>query len=227
VIMEHNVCEFCDKTFKRQSTFIHHICEYKRRYLEKDLVTNRIGFICWLNFYKKYTAIKKDLSYLDFIKNPYYTSFIKFGKYSVDIQNINSERYCDWLLKNQIKIDSWTKDQNYNKFLSEYLRDEDPFDALKRSIETTISIGLEDNIHSKDVLKYSNKNKLCYQIAKGKISPWILYQSDSGKKFMESLDETQVKMIYDYVNPELWAIKFSKNTDIVKQVQEILKLGGY
>jgi hypothetical protein len=222
-----NVCEFCNKTFKRESSFISHLCEYKRRYVERDFNTNRIGYISWLNFYKKHTATKKELTYFDFIKSPYYLSFVKFGKYCVDISSINIERYSDWLLKNQIKIDDWTKDQIYNKFLVEYLRDEDPFDGLKRSIETTVTIATKDNILSKDVLRYSNKNVICYQIVKGKISPWLLYQSASGKEFMNSLDETQVKMIYDYVNPELWAIKFSKNQDIVKQVKDILKLGGY
>jgi hypothetical protein len=55
----------------------------------------------------------------------------------------------------------------------------------------------------------------------------MLYHSESGAKFLESLDETQVRMVLDYINPELWAIKFIKNSDFVKSIKDILKQGGY
>ena len=55
----------------------------------------------------------------------------------------------------------------------------------------------------------------------------MLYQSDSGTKFLDGLDETQVKMIIDYINPELWAIKFIRDIKIVPQVKELLVAVGY
>jgi hypothetical protein len=143
----------------------------------------------------------------------------------LSINAINIPRYVDWLLKNQIKIDTWNTDSVYNKFLIDYLRDEDPLDAVKRSIETTID--LADTILHKDVLRYGNKNKICYAITTGKISPWLLFLSDSGVKFVESLDETQIKLVIDYIDPEKWAIKFKRNTDATRQVKELLAEAGY
>jgi hypothetical protein len=55
----------------------------------------------------------------------------------------------------------------------------------------------------------------------------MLYQSASGTKFLDELDETQVKMIIDYINPELWAIKFIRDIKIVPQVKELLVAAGY
>ena len=55
----------------------------------------------------------------------------------------------------------------------------------------------------------------------------MLYHSNSGLKFLDNLDETQVKMIIDYINPEQWAIKFKRNIDSVKIVKELLGIGGY
>jgi hypothetical protein len=107
------------------------------------------------------------------------------------------------------------------------LKDEDPLDAIARSIETTIDLARQDAIVTKDIFRYGNKNRICYNITKGKISPWMLYQSDSGVKFLSDLDETQVKMVLDYIQPEQWAIKFKKNTDIIKEVKELLNVSGY
>jgi len=206
---------------------IKHLCENKRRWQDKDQPGNRIGFQSWLNFYTKNTGTKKKKTYTDFTKSAYYIAFVKFGHYCVDLKCINVTRYADWLLKNQIKIDSWCSDKNYTSFLIEYLRTEDHMDAIARSIETTIELSKDAGIATKDCLRYANKNRIAYAITTGKISPWMLYQSESGVKFLEELDESQQKMIIDYINPEQWAIKFRRNTELVTQAKELLKQAGY
>lgn len=220
-------CEFCNRAFMRETTLVSHICEYKHRWMEKDRQGNRIGFQAWLQFYTKTTMNKKHSTYEEFIKSPYYTAFVKFGNYCAAISAVNIPRFLDWLLKNQIKIDTWTSDSIYTKYLIEYLREEDPYDAIHRSIETTIRLVREENILPKDCLRYISPNKICHTITTGKISPWLLYQSASGVKFLGELDETQVKMINDYINPELWAIKFMRDAKIVPEIKELLSLGGY
>lgn len=223
----HYGCEFCGRTFARESTIIKHICEYKHRWLEKDRAGNRIGFQTWLQFYIKTSTSKKKRTYEEFIKSAYYTAFVKFGNYCVDINALNISRFTDWLLKNQIKIDTWCTDSTYTKYLIEYLRIEDPLDAIARSVETTITLAESAGIVSKDVLRYGNANRICLNITTGKISPWLLYHSDSGKKFLENLSEPQVAIVIDYINPELWKIKFNREPENVKQVKEILNLAGY
>ncbi len=220
-------CEFCNRSFQRETTMIKHLCENKRRWQDKDQPGNRIGFQSWLNFYTKNTGTKKKKTYTDFTKSAYYIAFVKFGHYCVDLKCINVTRYADWLLKNQIKIDSWCSDKNYTSFLIEYLRTEDHMDAIARSIETTIDLSKDAGIATKDCLRYANKNRIAYAITTGKISPWMLYQSESGVRFLEELDESQQKMIIDYINPEQWAIKFRRNTELVTQAKELLNAAGY
>lgn len=220
-------CDFCGRTFLRENTIAKHLCEYKQRWMNKDMQGNRIGFQAWLQFYKKNSASKKQKTYEEFIKSAYYTAFVKFGTYCSDANVLNVSRFVDWLLKNQVKIDVWNTDTNYTKFLVEYLREEDPLDAVARSIETTQKLAEVEKIHTKDILRYANRNRICYAITTGKISPWMLYQSESGTKMLDELDGTQVKMVIDYINPELWAIKFKRNPDMVREVKELLSVAGY
>jgi hypothetical protein len=195
--------------------------------MDKDKQGNRLGFQSWIEFYKKNSASKKQKTYEEFIRSAYYIAFVKFGSYCVDVNVLNVSRYIDWLLKNQIKIDSWCQDTNYTKFLIEYLRIEDPLDAVARSIETTINMAEVDRILSKDYLRYGNSNKICYAITTGKLSPWILYHSASGKEFLDKLDESQIKMVIDYLNPELWAIKFKREPEKVDEIKSLLTMAGY
>lgn len=220
-------CEFCNRAFRREETIFRHLCESKRRWQDKDLPGNRIGFQSWVRFYAKNTATKKPKTYLDFTKSAYYLAFVRFGHYCVNIKCLNVNRYADWLLKNDIKIDNWTSDNSYTKFIIDHLKTEDPLDAIARSIETTIELAKDERIQSKDYLRYGNRNKICHQITTGRISPWMLYHTESGITMVESLDETQQKMILEYINPEQWAIKFRRDADIVVQVKELLAEAGY
>ena len=220
-------CEFCKREFARESTVLKHICEYKHRWIERDKQGNRIGFQAWLQFYKKNSASKKNKTYEEFIKSAYYTAFVKFGSYCVNISAINISRFADWLLKNQIKIDGWCSDTVYTKYLIEYLRHEDPLDAIHRSVETTIELASTEGIQPHHLLLYGNTNKICYAITTGKISPWMLYHSESGVRFLETLNPDHAKMVMDYINPEQWALKFHRESENVRTVKEILKAGGY
>jgi len=222
-----HVCEFCGKEFARETSIIVHMCETKRRYQQRDLKGNIIGYNTWLEFYKKNTAGKKQRQYMDFIKSAYYSAFVKFGHYCIDAHVINVGRYANYLIKNKISIDRWAKDKSYTDFIISYLKEEDPLDAIARSIETTIDLAKQDGIQTKDIFRYGNKNRICYNITKGKISPWMLYQSESGTEFLSNLDETQIKMIVDYIQPEQWAIRFKRHSDMLKEVKSLLKAGGY
>ena len=220
-------CEFCKREFARESTVAKHICEYKHRWLEKDRRGNQIGFQSWIQFYKRNTGSRKHNTYEEFIRSAYYTALVKYGIFCVDVNVLNVSRFTEWLLKNQIKIDNWCSDSTYTKYLIEYLRHEDSMDAIARSIETTIDKAKEENVKSCDYLRYANPNKVCYQITLGKISPGMLYHSDSGTQFLDRLNPDHVKIIIDYINPEQWALKFKRNPDDVHKVKQLLKEAGY
>jgi hypothetical protein len=221
-------CEFCKKEFARERTLLSHLCEKKQRWLSKDHPSNRIGFQCWVRFYEKHSMSKtKNRTFEEFISSPYYIAFAKFGTYCVDAKVINIPRYVDWLLTNQIKLDVWNKDTNYNKYLCEYLRVEDAFDAIYRSVEYCTTLAELSEIQPNDVLRYSNPNRVCHGICSGKISPWMLYCSDSGIRFLETLNPGQVTMITDYINPEQWALKFHRDENLKQQIRDTLRAAGY
>ena len=220
-------CEFCKREFIKESTVLKHICEYKHRWTERDKQSSRIGFQAWLQFYKKNSVSKKNRTFEEFIKSAYYIAFVKFGAYCVGINAINISRYIDWLLRDQIKIDNWCQDSVYSKFLCDYLRTENSLDAIARSIETTIQVASDERLQSHDYIRYGNVNKICYAVTTGKISPWMLYMSESGVKFLSELSADRVKMIGDYINMEQWAIKFKREPEVVKQVKELLDAAGY
>jgi hypothetical protein len=55
----------------------------------------------------------------------------------------------------------------------------------------------------------------------------MLYQSNSGVEFLSSLNGDQVRIVLDYIKPELWTLKFMKDKEMAKQVKDLLGAAGY
>ena len=55
----------------------------------------------------------------------------------------------------------------------------------------------------------------------------MLYQSESGRTMLDTLDSTMIDTIIDYIKPEQWALKFKRNHDNVVEVQQLLKDAGF
>lgn len=221
---ELNTCEHCGRTFVRESTLFKHLCEQKLRWQDRDKSANRIAYDAWLTFYGRVQANKKKKDYKTFIASAYYTAFLKFGSYCSDIKVINTQEYVHYLLNGNVPIDNWNSDRVYTKFLVEYLKTEDAFDAVKRSIKTMLEISEQENIQLKDVLNYFNKNKLCHLISTGHISPWILYLSESGNEFLTSLNTDQRNVIWEYIDTERWNIKFRRDQQLVTEIKNVIEL---
>lgn len=216
-------CEHCGRVFARPNTLFKHICEQKRRWIDRDRPSNRIGYMSWKTYFQTYHPSKKTIEYSDFAKSSYYSAFVKFGSYCSDVAVINVQAYLQHLLKNRVPIDSWTSDRSYTEYIIDYLKREDWYDAVKRTVDHLLDISQQENLRVSDVFIYSGVNKLCHMIVSGKISPWVLYQSATGKDFLAKLDTTQTNLIFEYINPERWNIKFKREADVVIQVQEIMR----
>lgn len=218
-----NNCEHCGRSFARESTLLKHMCEQKRRWLDRDKPANRIGYLAWKNYFNSHHPSKKNTEYIHFLASSYYIAFIKFGAYCVDISAVNPASYAAYCVKNKIGIDSWPSDKVYTKYLISYLQTEDAYDAIKRSVDTLLILAKDDNLQLRDIFTFGNKNKICYSITNGKISPWILYNSSSGIQFLSSLNDGHTKLIFDYIQPQIWSIKFKKDEPLVDDIKKMLK----
>jgi hypothetical protein len=219
-------CEHCNKTFIKPGTLLKHLCEPKRRWMDRDRPANRIAFIAWSKFYQQYQPRGKKKEYRDFAASAYYGGFVKYGTYCADVGVVNPLMYVDWLLKEKISLDNWASDKHYGKFLIEYTRLEDGMDAVRRSVETLLKFAEEENLQIGDVLRYTNANKICHKIVGGKLSPWLLFNSESGRYFLSTLNTGQMQMVFEYINPDIWNIKFMRDKENVKDVQTLLQQAG-
>ena len=220
-------CEFCKKTFARETTIVSHMCEPKRRRMEQSDRGVQLGLQAYLQFYRMVQGGNKAKSFDEFADSPYYRAFVKFGRYCIDTAVINPPRMIDWLLKHNKKIDNWCSDKVYTEYLLYHLQHEAVDDALTRAIEFGIEWAEKNSAQPQDCLRYGNSNAVCYAITAGRISPWAIYNSKSGQQFLASLHPQQVEMIWSYINSDTWSRRFAERPEDQAYAQEILTRAGW
>lgn len=220
------VCQYCKKSFRRPESLVVHVCEQKRRRQERSERGVELGFQSYLRFYQLAQG-SKNKTYDDFCESPYYKAFTKFGRYCVGAKVINPRQFTEWLLKNNKKLDKWGSDQLYTEYLIEYLTLENVSDALTRAIEYSIDWSDRNSASANDCLRYGSANATCYAITTGRISPWVVYNCDSGQEFLNSLNSEQLSMIWPYINSDVWQKKLTEYKEDREYAKDILKQAGW
>ena len=220
-------CQYCKKDFIKESSLAVHSCEPRRRRMEKEEAGVRVGFQAYIKFYEMTQGSAKLKTFDDFADSPYYRAFVKFGRYCVDIKAINPARFVEWVLKQNKKLDHWAKDSVYTEYLQEYLRVENVNDALARAMEFGIDWSEKHNAKPEDCLRYGNSNAMAYAISTGRISPWVIYSSESGQQFLQNLDQTQIAMIWPYIDADFWQRKFKDYPADQEYARDILTKAGW
>jgi hypothetical protein len=217
------ICEYCGKGYMKESTLAVHMCEKKRRWLQKDEKRVRLGLYAFQRFYKLSAGAKKDKTYADFVNSQYYNAFVKFGSFLNNVQPLYPEKYIDYVVTSGVKLDHWARDALYEKYVLEFILKEDVHTALERSIQTMLDWAEENNAHWNSYFNYVSLNRAVWHIKDGKISPWLILNSKSGKEMLSKFNDEQLEMVYHVINPEHWAMRFKRLPNDVQLVKDVAK----
>ena len=85
------VCEYCNTGYTREKTLSVHMCEKKRRALQKDEKRVRFGLYAFQRFYILSAGSKREKTYEEFCSSPYYNAFVKFGSFINNVKPLYPE----------------------------------------------------------------------------------------------------------------------------------------
>lgn len=220
-------CKYCDKLFRKESTLSVHLCEPKRRWQQETETGVQFGLRAYLRFYETTQGSARLKSYGDFVSSPYYNAFVRYGRYLVAVRAINPNSFTDWLLRQNKKIDYWCKDSFYEEWLLEYLKKEAPQDALERALKEMQDYASRSDIADfSHYFAYGNTNRICHHITTGRISPWVIYNCNTGINYLEGLNPEQMDIVLPWVDPDYWSRKFRDYVADVEWCKHVLKAAG-
>ena len=217
-------CEYCGNGYMREKTLVAHLCEKKRRWLQKDEKRVRYGLYAFQRFYKLSAGTKKDKTYADFVDSQYYNAFVKFGSFISNVKPLYPEKYIDYVVTSGVKLDHWCKDEMYEKYAIELIQKEGVQTALERSIITMMEWADENEPAPwNHYFAHVSLNRAVWHIKDGKMSPWLLLNCASGKNMLSKFNDEQLQMIFHIVDPTHWAMRFKRQQRDVDLVKEVVK----
>jgi hypothetical protein len=220
-------CQYCRKDFVKETSLTVHSCEPRRRRQERAERGVELGFQAYIKFYEMTQGSARLKTYDDFCDSPYYRAFVKFGRYCVNIRAVNPARFMEWVLKQNKKIDHWCRDAVYTEYLTFYLRVESVTDALARAMEFGIDWSEKTGHPPQDCLRYGGTNAMVYAVTAGRISPWVIFNSESGQKFLSELNAEQIAIVYPYIDADHWQKRFQDYPADQEYAREILTQAGW
>jgi len=191
-------CQYCDAQFKSEKTIMVHICEPKRRWMNKDEKYSRLAFYAYGRFYELTQAVG----------------------------NKSFEDFVDFVIRNSVKLDRWCSDSVYETYIQELNRKESADRAVERSILLMQKWGGEYDRPFSRFFKEVSKPLAIHYITSGRLSPWAIFNCDSGAELIDSFSDRELIIINGYLEPHFWTRKFNTRVEDVQFVKMILKKAG-
>lgn len=220
------ICKFCKKGFAKESTLASHMCPKKKRYADRDEKTSRLGFRIFQKFYEVTMYSKKPKTIEDFIGSTYYIAFVKFARYLIALDPINSEQFIEHVLRTGVNIDKWCDEKVYITFLQDYIRKEPAMKAAERTIISMQEWADEQGDTYSNFFTNVHPIEAAYLIRRGKISPWIIYLSADGNTMLNKFGSEQVTLIADIIDSDFWGTHIMNNREDMKTIKEVLGVAG-
>jgi hypothetical protein len=217
------ICGYCNKGFMQEKTLFVHVCEQKRRALAKTEKHVVLGFDTFQKFYKHAQPNGKDKNYEDFSKSPYYNAFVKFGSFVSNVNPLYPEKFIDYVISSGVKLDHWCRDELYDQYIFDLIRKESVETALQRTIQTMMDWADTHNAQWNHYFLYVSLSRACYDIKDGKVSPWLILNSKSGKEMLKKFSNEQLLHIQTTIDPVFWLNKFKKFPADVELVKQVVK----
>jgi len=216
-------CEYCQKLFAKEKTLVVHICEQKRRHISRNEKHVQAGLLTFQKFYDFAQKGKTKKTFDDFVDSPYYTAFVKFGSFLVNTNPIYPEMFIDYVVKSGVKIDHWCRDELYDTYISELIKNEPADGAIQRSITTMMDWSDKNNAPWEHYFAYVNLNRATHDIKEGLISPWLVLNTKSGKEMLQRMNDEQLEIIGAVIDPQYWIRKFKSLPADIELIKDVVK----
>ena len=210
----------------QERTLVSHMCERKRRALQKDEKRVQAGYMAFNRFWQLTQNAKVLKTYDNFADSSYYNAFVKFGSFINNVSPLYPDKFIDYVIKSGVKLDFWCRDELYEKYLFDVLKTEPVESAVQRTLKTMMEWGEEHKADFSHYFAFASLNKAVHDIRNGHISAWVILNSGTGQTMLRNMSDEQLEMISLAIDVPYWIRKFKEVPADVALVKEICQEAG-
>jgi hypothetical protein len=218
------ICAFCKRDFTTENRLLVHLCEQKRRYLQKDDKPVRLGFTAYERFCQR--TMYKQATYDGFAKSALYGAFVRFGRYLIDLNALNPLGFIEFLIRVETPLNNWTSDILYSTYIRELNKNESPIDAIERNFMLMQQWSVSSGENWQDFLRKVEPPQATLWIVNGRISPWLLFTASSAHAMFARFSPEQNALVEKTIDAVFWKLKIDRHQAEVEIIRAMLAENG-
>lgn len=157
------------------------------------------------------------------MESKFYRSFINFAEMVINANIAKPERYMELMIAGDINPTLWCRNSAYAIYLDYFDKIADPLDHVQESINYLLDICEKENTALPSVFKHLGSQRIISLIRQRRLTPWLLFCSETFKGVLRSLDKSELGAFEIVVNSGYWAKRFDEEQETLNNIKTIAK----
>ncbi len=216
-------CSFCGKEFTRETWYKKHTCEKKKRFLNSNNIHYISGHRLFNHWQEKTGLMKKGKTKPmdDFMRSPYFNSFVNLATFVHENNIISGYKYIDWLVDSGLKEAQWRDKSRLEQFRDYVRRSEEPTQQVEDTCKFIIDWCEEREQEPGMFFERITPGQALTMVRHNQISPWVLFCYDgSVDGLVPRLTGEVLYALDDHIKINYWLTKIESEKDSAVMVQE-------
>lgn len=218
-------CTFCEREFVRKTWFEKHLCEKKKRFLDRNNITV-IKAHRLFNHWQRRTGLLRRSNVKtmeEFCKSPFYGAFVRLSEFTASEYVVSGFKYIDWLVDNDVPEKQWCNPRDLDDYRA-YLRDSEEPETQAETSCKNIRVWCADNgVTMPEFFRSITPGQALNMVRENKLSPWVMmgYQPCIDELVSRFGDE-MLFTLNEHINVPYWLDKVDTEADNVAKVRELV-----
>jgi hypothetical protein len=218
-------CTFCDRDFVRKTWYEKHMCDKKKRFMDRNNISVIRAHRLFMHWQKRARILRRgnEKTLDEFLKSPYYASFIRLAEFTTTEYVVSGFKYIDWLVENRIPEVKWCNARDLDGYRV-YLREsEDPETQATTSCKNIRVWCVDNGVEMPEFFKSISPGQAMNMVKENKLSPWVLlgYQPCI-EGLTARFKQDMLFRLNEHINVPYWLEKTECDTDGIAKVKSVL-----
>lgn len=217
-------CTFCDKNFTRKTWFDKHVCEKKKRFLQRNNIDVIKALRMFNHWQKRAGLLRKgrEKTMEEFCKSPFYGTFLRLSEFTRTQSVITPSSYIDWLVERDIPESRWCNPADLDQYHSFIKRREDPLEQAEKTCKNILMWCEERGLETDEFFSKIRPGQAINMVRENRLSPWVLLSYEpSVKNLLEPMKDEALHTLSEHINLRYWIDKVENETENAAKVREI------
>jgi len=219
------MCSFCSRSFVRKTWFEKHLCDKKKRFLDRNNIAVIKAHQLFNHWQQRTKLVRRghQKDFEEFCRSPFFGAFKRLSEFTTSEYVVSGFKYIDWLIDNKIPEAKWCNPRDLEDY-HKYLRTSEEPKAQAETTCKNIRVWCADNgIEMPKFFSTISPGQALNMVRENKLSPWVLLGYQPCVDALTSrFKQEMLFTLNDHINVPYWLEKTEQDEAGMATVNKVV-----